>query len=222
MVTKARAMKLKTRFQRVKDIFLLILTLFTMLTQFSYAISYSTTDAMVLNSKTTNKGKTTKESDITIDTESNKTNTKLGHNSTATSKIVLQTINSRSEEDLPIALIIASPAVAVCVFIFICITYKVHSKQLDEQSKKLSAEIEIGSSSPRIPSSPCRSTAQRLVVPGHAISETDLIGQRRKSLRTPTPPPPGLSSKRGSCLSALSDQEILARASPRRHSTFIL
>ena len=132
---------------------------------------------------------------------------------------------------LPSTILITSPAVAVGIFIFICIAYKWHTVQLDSQAKELAAQM--GSAhfpSPCIPCSPCHNS-HRLLPPSDSIninssclSESDLPGTRRKSLRTPSPillSPPRLGSHRGSSWSALSDQEVISH-SPRRHSTFLL
>lgn len=127
------------------------------------------------------------------------------------------TEDPRSE--LPLPILIASPVAALSIVLLICIAYKWHSIQLDEQAKKFA--IERAADQSDAPASPCRAT-QRLVPPGHARAECDLnAGGKRKSLLTPTPPP-SISRSRASLWSA--DQEVLTHvhASPRRHSTFIL
>ena len=131
------------------------------------------------------------------------------------------TEDPRSE--LPLPILIASPVAALSIVLLICIAYKWHSIQLDDQAKKLAIERAADQSAV-----PMVATAQRLVSPGHAKAERDLAaGGKRKSLRTPTPTS-SISRSRASLWSA--DQEVLthhhahagAHASPRRHSTFIL
>ncbi|KAL4230280.1 hypothetical protein ACF0H5_010665 [Mactra antiquata] len=143
------------------------------------------------------------------------------------------------DEGLPIPIMVASPAVAVCIIVFICVAYKLHTKQLDEQAKQLAIQVAAGTvqcPSPILPSSPSH-TSQRLLpqctVQSSSLqvlyhSESDFNGPRRKSLRTPSPtsqilltPNMGIRDKRGSSWSALSDNEIVNH-SPRRHSTFLL
>ena len=128
--------------------------------------------------------------------------------------------SAEPHSELPLPILIASPVAALSIVILICIAYKWHSVQLDEQAKKLAIEKAVGqcNDSPCHPCSPCRAT-HRLVPPGQARAESDMTGTRRKSLRTPTP---SISRSRGSLWSA--DQEVLTHvhASPRRHSTFIL
>lgn len=152
-------------------------------------------DSLGLNSKTS------------LDTKNN-----LRH----PSKNASLTVNEPRSE-LPLPILIASPVAAVSIVLLICIAYKWHSIQLDEQAKKLAIERTANQCHS---SSPCRTT-QRLVPPGRARADSDLSGGRRKSLRTPTPPP-NISRSRASLWSA--DQEVLTHvhASPRRHSTFIL
>ncbi|KAK3597445.1 hypothetical protein CHS0354_041858 [Potamilus streckersoni] len=119
--------------------------------------------------------------------------------------------------ELPIPIIIASPVAAVSIVIFVCVAYKWHTIQLDQKAKEIVAHLaEIHSEEPLC-------NVPKIHVPMQSRgSDSELYGQRRKSLlRTPTPPP-GLGSKRGSSWSALADQEIVHSASPRRHSTFIL
>lgn len=144
-------------------------------------------------------------------------------NVTATEKRIATTTRSPYERKLPLPIMIASPAVAVGIIIFICVAYKAHTIQLNAQAKDLALQIAAEQcSSPCMPCSPYNNT-QELLQPSH--SDSDLLGARRKSLRTPSPtllaPPPGLGSHRGSTWSALSDQEIVSH-SPRRHSTFLL
>lgn len=159
-----------------------------------------------------------------------------GKNSSGIAVSVTEQITDTSGKDpeeapLPIPLMVASPAVAVGIFIFICIAYKWHTAQLDAQARKLAEQVTSGQSpSPCIPCSPCHNT-QRLLLPSQSAastslyhSDSDLMGARRKSLRTPSPVlllPPGLGNHRGSSWSALSDQEVVNH-SPRRHSTFLL
>lgn len=178
--------------------------------------------------------------------ESNKTTTNIRNgngtdkNSSGTVVSVTEQITDMSGKDpdeapLPIPLMVASPAVAVGIFIFICIAYKWHTTQLDAQARKLAEQVTSGRTSgqtpsPCIPCSPCHNT-QRLLLPSQSAastspyhSDSDLMGARRKSLRTPSPVlllPPGLGNHRGSSWSALSDQEVVNH-SPRRHSTFLL
>ena len=131
----------------------------------------------------------------------------------------LRTVEPNSE--LPLPIIIASPVAALSIVILICIAYKWHAVQLDEQAKELALEKAADHCNNTCdPCSPCRAT-HRLVPPGQTRAECDLSGTRRKSLRTPTPPP-SISRSRASLWSA--DQEVLTHvhASPRRHSTFIL
>ena len=129
------------------------------------------------------------------------------------------TEDPRSE--LPLPMLIASPVAALSIVLLICVAYKWHSIQLDEQAKKLAiARAADQSEIPMVP------TAQRLVPPGHAKAECDLTaatGGTRKHLRTPTPTS-SISRSRASLWSA--DHDVLTHhhvhASPRRHSTFIL
>ena len=126
------------------------------------------------------------------------------------------------DSELPLPILIASPVAAISIVILICIAYKWHSVQLDEQAKKLAIERAADQCpSPCDPCSPCRTT-QRLVPSGQARADGEVTGGRRKSLRTPTPPPSVSRSSRASLWSA--DQEVLTHvhSSPRRHSTFIL
>lgn len=140
------------------------------------------------------------------------------------------TIAPSRNNELPIPIMIASPAVAVAIVIFICLAYRWHTHQLDAQAKELALQLAVNCPSPCMPCSPCHTT-QRLLPPNPTMntsspshSDTDLLGARRKSLRSASPTllaPPGLGNKRGSSWSALSDQEIVSH-SPRRHSTFLL
>lgn len=135
-----------------------------------------------------------------------------------------------SRSDLPLPIIIASPAVAIGIVIFICVAYKWHTHQLDTQAKELAEQMAANCPSPCMPCSPCHNT-HRLLPPSPSISpvspshsDADLIGTRRKSMLSSSPStlsPPGFGNKRGSSWSALSDQELLSH-SPRRHSTFLL
>lgn len=152
-------------------------------------------------------------------------------NVTATEKRIATTTRAPMERKLPIPIMIASPAVAVGIVIFICVAYKAHTMQLNAQAKDLALQVAAEQcSSPCMPCSPSQNT-QTLLPPSHSMnsnspshSNSDLLGARRKSLRTPSPTllaPPDLGSHRGSTWSALSDQEIVSH-SPRRHSTFLL
>lgn len=138
----------------------------------------------------------------------------------STNYVIVEKKNSsnRKEHELPISLIIASPVAAVTIIVFLCIAYYCHASQLDERAKQLAIQIAVGEY-------PAENENIRVRVhrPSRCYPnlETDMLHQKRKSLRTPTPPPPG--TKRGSMnWSAIADQEILTLAAPRRHSTFIL
>ena len=133
------------------------------------------------------------------------------------------------KKELPLAMIVAGPAAAVGIMIFLCATYYWHTVQLDRQAKRLSITLFVtpdektpdGEAS--VPSRP-----QRLVPSkSKTFLNADFGGaynQRRKStLSAPTLMPPTASmGKRGSSWSALADQEIVNLSAPRRHSTFIL
>lgn len=126
--------------------------------------------------------------------------------------------SNRKEHELPISLIIASPVAAVTIIVFLCIAYYCHASQLDERAKQLAIQIAVGEYPGENENIRVRVHRPSRCYPS---MEADMLHQKRKSLRTPTPPPPG--SKRGSMnWSAIADQEILTLAAPRRHSTFIL
>lgn len=159
------------------------------------------------------------------------------NNATSVTERQMSPTPDSPEEGLPVTILVASPAVAVGIIIFICVAYKWHTKQLDDQAKELAIQLAAGiddSSSPCLPCSPSGSAQRPLpTVQSSGLrvlchSESDLQGPRRKSLRTPSPtsqillsPAMGIGDKRGSSWSALSDQEIISH-SPRRHSTFLL
>jgi hypothetical protein len=154
-----------------------------------------------------------------------------GYNISGKGKTKDSGLNYSDDTPLPATILIASPAVAVGIFLFICLAYKWHTVQLDSQAKELAAQVGYGHCpSDCIPCSPCHNS-QRLLPPSDSItmnspclSENELHGTRRKSLRTPSPvllSPPNLANHRGSSWSALSDQEVISH-SPRRHSTFLL
>lgn len=144
------------------------------------------------------------------------------------------------KKELPMAMIIAGPAAAVSIFLFLVIAYYFHNLQLNKKVKRLSITLYV-TPDPSTESSNCDSNniqarPHKLVpapspspVPfgsrSHSRDSTDIFsngGARRKSIM----PPPTLGvpnmGKRGSNWSAMADQEILNLSAPRRHSTFIL
>lgn len=153
-----------------------------------------------------------------------------------------ETFPPEPKKELPMAMIIAGPAAAISIFLFLCIAYYFHNLQLNKKVKRLSITLYV-TPDPSTESSNCDSNngharTHRLVpapspspVPfggesRHHSRESDIFNgfssQRRKSIM----PPPTLGvpnmNKRGSNWSALADQEILNLSAPRRHSTFIL
>ena len=176
-----------------------------------------------------------------VDKESNSTYD-LGYNVTKTSDndtLNEETgeINSSKEyltftpkKELPLGMIIAGPAAAVGIMIFLCATYYWHTVQLDRQAKRLSITLFVTpDDKTKDIDAPAPSRSQRLVPSkSKTFMNAEFSGgynQRRKStLSAPTTlmPPSASMGKRGSSWSALADQEIINLSAPRRHSTFIL
>lgn len=141
---------------------------------------------------------------------------------------VTESQNQRKKE-LPLAIIIAGPAAACGICIFLCIAYYFHNLQLNNRAKRLSFTLYVSpdaSFEEAKSVNACAARAQKLVPasPSLGISRDDIFSQKRKStLSVPTlAVPPALQHKRGSSWSAFADQEILTLAAPRRHSTFII
>ena len=154
------------------------------------------------------------------------------------------------KRELPMAIIIAGPAAAAGIFLFLCVAYYFHNAQLNEKAKRLSYTLYISPEAstettkcdtytvaPTTPRTPQNLTpASRPKSPPltpfgrqHSRDSSASIkstnSQRRKStLTVPSINVPGGSpmGKRGSNWSALADQEILILSAPRRHSTFII
>ena len=195
---------------------------------------YMTNKSMALNSIVVVKPRVVdKESNSTYDLGYNVTKTR--DNDTLNEE--MGEINSSKEylkftpkKELPLGMIIAGPAAAVGIMIFLCATYYWHTVQLDRQAKRLSITLFVTPDDKTKDSdAPAPSRPQRLVP---SKSKTFLnaefsggYNQRRKStLSAPTTlmPPSASMGKRGSSWSALADQEIINLSAPRRHSTFIL
>lgn len=163
----------------------------------------------------------------------------LAYNVTKTSdndtrKEEAQAINSSKEyltftpkRELPLAMIIAGPAAAVGIMLFLCVSYYWHTVQLDRQAKRLSITLFVTPDSKEKNGDPPTRTQKLVPSKSKHFREPEfnpVYSQRRKStLSVPTlVPPTAAMGKRGSSWSALADQEIINLSAPRRHSTFIL
>ncbi|XP_067661451.1 uncharacterized protein [Haliotis asinina] len=113
--------------------------------------------------------------------------------------------DSRPPREFPLALVIASPVVAVFILVFFCVSYYWHASYLDRQARKLAIRMAADAESGLRPS---RRTRRGL--------GTDGRKGRSRRLSSPTPSVP----KRVS--SAVTDQEILSHFAARRHSTFFI
>ena len=195
--------------------------------------NYMTNKSMALNSIAVVKHRVVdEESNFTYDLADNVTTTSDNN----TSKEEIAEINSSKEyltftpkKELPLAMIIAGPAAAVGIMIFLCATYYWHTVQLDRQAKRLSITLFVTpDEKAKDGDTPTSSRTQRLVPskskPLLNNEFSAVYSQRRKStLSVPTLlPPSSAMGKRGSSWSALADQEIVNLSAPRRHSTFIL
>lgn len=141
------------------------------------------------------------------------------------------TLFENKKRDLPMAIIIASPAAAFSIALFLCVAYCCHSSQLTREQKKrfrsitpqISVEIENKKTS-LSPTSSIKSQRSRSPSPFTILAqEVDVYSPRRKSfmaihaLTVPTIP----HHKRGSSWSGI-EGDILSLAAPKRHSTFII
>ena len=147
-------------------------------------------------------------------------------NSTETSNTttVLVTVKTLEEtrifyppkRELPLTIIIAAPAAAVGIALFLCILYNWHACQLNRQAKRLVINIYVSHDDMSEVSDIPNIAMPMKIVP------SPLNTRRKSTLSVPSLSVPGaIQSKRGS--RALADQEIVSHAlSSRRHSTFIL
>ena len=142
------------------------------------------------------------------------------------------TIQHHREKELPLPIIIAGPAAAVGIFLFLSIAYYFHNMQLNNQAKRLSITLNIAPQPDHNSNTQIESNvtcSQQLIPPSPSPSvriardEFAFNQKRKNTLAVPTlTVPPTLQHKRGSSWSAFADQEMLTLAAPRRHSTFII
>ena len=142
--------------------------------------------------------------------------------------------HNQRERELPMAMIIAGPAAAVGIALFLCILYYWHTRQLDSKARQLSISLYISpdessdsNDSIKQPMNAHVSRSPRSTLPpplsAPAPSIPPLAQRRKSTLSVPSLGIPGnLHHKRGSSWSAIADQEIINISAPRRHSTFIL
>ena len=144
-------------------------------------------------------------------------------------------------KELPMAMIIAGPAAAVSIFLFLCIAYYFHNLQLNKKVKRLSITLYV-TPDPSTESSNCdssnghaRTTHKLVPAPSpspvssrgsgprtHSRDNDIFSNTRRKSIMPPSSLGVPNMNKRGSNWSAIADKEILTLSAPRRHSTFII
>ncbi|ESO98005.1 hypothetical protein LOTGIDRAFT_239141 [Lottia gigantea] len=127
-------------------------------------------------------------------------------------------------KEFPLALVVASPVVAVSILIFFCIAYYWHSSQLDKRAQMLAiqqaadAECGLGQRSPE-PERNVIHLDEGLPGNGHPGGGT---GSGRKHRGRPgrrISSPTNTGAKRGS---TVTDKDILTHYAARRHSTFFI
>lgn len=131
-------------------------------------------------------------------------------------------------QGLPVPLLIASPVAAVCILIFVCIAYYCHALQLDARARELSMKMTTQDVKVQMTNSVTETS-----VLSSCENNLDLLSTpKRKStitIRAPSPcnsfaslKPPGRSPRPSMNWGTFGDQDVLALAASRRHSTFLL
>lgn len=119
-------------------------------------------------------------------------------------------VNEQQPKELPIALIIASPVVAVFIIVFVCVAYYCHSAQLDARARELAMRLKADEEMAQV-----MVQAPRPVIVPHDNTDMEAEHTSLRSVKTQT----SSESKRGS---VIEDREIIKYSRTRRHSTFII
>lgn len=127
-------------------------------------------------------------------------------------------------QGLPVPLLIASPVAAVSILIFVCIAYYCHALQLDSRARELSAKL----ATQDIEVQMTKSVTETSVL---SSCENEILPKRKSTIiiRAPSPcnsfgslKPPGRSPRPSMNWGTFGDQDVLALAASRRHSTFLI
>ncbi|XP_064609685.1 uncharacterized protein LOC135473739 [Liolophura sinensis] len=97
-------------------------------------------------------------------------------------------VNEQQPKELPIALIIASPVVAVFIIVFVCVAYYCHSAQLDARARELAMRLKADEEMAQV-----MVQAPRPVIVPHDNTDMEAEHTSLRSVKTQT----SSESKRG-------------------------